>query len=56
MRVCKLTSISSHNGLPPAQPQAIIEPMLWYCLLEPWGANFSEVFIEIYTLSLKKMH
>ena len=61
MRVCKLSSISSHNGLPPARRQAIIRTNVVVLLIGTvggggggWGvggANFSEVFIV-----LKKMH
>ena len=31
------------------------EPMLEYCWLDPW-VNLSEILIEIYTFSFKKMH
>ena len=51
----KLTSIASYNGLSPGRRQAII----WYSaeilLVGPLETNFSEIFIEIQTFSLKKI-
>ena len=56
--VSKLTIIGSHNGLSPGRRQAII----WtndgndgILLIGPLGTNFSEILIEIYRFSFKKM-
>ena len=48
--------IGPNNGLSPDQPQAIIWNNAGILLLKPLGTNISEIFIEIYTFSLKKMH
>ena len=52
----KLTSIGSDNGLLPDQRQAIILTNAGILLIGPWGTNLSEIVIEIYTFSSKKMH
>ena len=54
--VSKLTIIGSDNGLSPGRHQAIIWSNAGILLSEPLGANFSEILIEIYTFSFKKMH
>ena len=52
----KLTSIGSDNGLSPCRHQAIIWTNAGILLIEPLRTNFSEILIEIYTFSFKKMH
>ena len=52
----KLTIIWSGNGLLPGRCQAIIWTNVRLLLIEPLGTNFSEILIEIYTFSFKKMH
>ena len=57
MNICvsKLTIIGSDNGLLPGRHQAII----WTnagILLRPFETNFSEILIEIYTFTFKKIH
>ena len=54
--VDKLTIIGSDNGLPPGRHQAIIWTDAGIVLIGPSGTNFSEILIEIYTFSFKKMH
>ena len=54
--VSKLTSIGSDNGLSPGRRQAIIWTNVGILLIRPLGTNFSEILIEIYTFSFKKMH
>ena len=54
--VSKLTIIGSDNGLSPGQRQAIIWVNAGVLLIGPLGTNFSEISIEIYTFSFKKMH
>ena len=56
MCVSKLTIIGSDNGLLPGQRQAIIWTNVGILLIIPLGTNFSEILIEIYTYSFKKMH
>ena len=56
IRVSKLTIIGSDNGLSPSRRQAIIWTYAGILLIRPWGKNFSEVLIEIYGFSFKKMH
>ena len=53
--VGKLTIIGSDNGLSPDRRQAIIWTNAGLLLIGPLGINFSEIFIEIQTFSLKKM-
>ena len=52
--VGKLIIIGSDNGLSPERRQAIIWPNAGILLIGPLGTNFSEILIEIQTLSLKK--
>ena len=54
--VSKLTIIGSDNGLLPDRRQAIIWTNAGILLIGPMGTNFSEILIEIYTFSFKKMH
>ena len=54
--VSKLTTIGSDNGLSPGRRQAIIWTNAGIMIIGPLGTNFSEIFIEIYTFSFKKMH
>ena len=54
--VSKLTNIGSDNGLSPGRRQAIIWTNAGIFLIGPLGINFSEILIEIYTFSFKKMH
>ena len=54
--VSKLTIIGSDNGLSPGRRQAIVWINAGILLIEPLGTNFSEIYIEIRTFSLKKMH
>ena len=54
--VGNLTIISSDNGLSPGRRQAIIWTNVGILLIGPIGTNFSEILIEIYTFSSKKMH
>ena len=51
--ISKLTTISSNNGLLPGRHQAIIWTNVGILLM---GTNFSEILMEIYTFSFKKMH
>ena len=54
--ISKLTIIGSDNGLSPDQRQAIIKTNVGILLIGPLGTNFSEILIEIYTSSFKKLH
>ena len=54
--MCNLTIIGSDNGLSPGRRQAIIWTNAGILLIGPPGTNFSEILIEIYTFSIKKMH
>ena len=54
--VSKLTIISSDNGLSPGRHQAIIWTNAGILLIGPLRTNFSEISIEIYAVSIKKMH
>ena len=54
--VSKLTIIGSDNGLSPGRRQAFIWTNAGIMLIGPLGTNFSEILIEIYTFSFKKMH
>ena len=49
------TIIASDNGLSPDRHQAIICTIAVILLIEPLGTKFSEILIEIHTLSFKKM-
>ena len=53
--VVNLTNIDSDNGLSPGRRQAVIWTYVGILLIGPLGTNFSEIFIEILTFSLKKM-
>ena len=53
--VGKLTIIGSDNGLSPGRREAIIWTNDGILLIGPLGTNFSEILIEILTLSFKKM-
>ena len=48
--------IGSDNGLLPGRHHTIIWTNARILLIVPQGTNFSEILIEILTLSLKKMH
>ena len=54
--VSKLTIIGSDNGLSPVRRQAIIWTNAGILLIGPLGTNFSEIIIEIYIFSFRKMH
>ena len=54
--VGKLTTIVSDNGLSPGRRQAIIWTNAGILLIGPLGTNFSEILIEIYTFSFKKIN
>ena len=54
--VSKLTIIGPDKGLSPAPRQAMIWTNARTLLTGPLGTNFSEILIEIYTFSFKKMH
>ena len=56
IRISKRTIIGSDNGLAPARRQAIIWTNAGILLITPLGTNFSEILIEIYIFSFKKMH
>ena len=53
--VSKLTIISLDNGLSPDRRQAIIRTSAGILLIDIIETNFSEILIEIYLFSLKKM-
>ena len=53
--VSKLTIIGSDNGLSPDRRQAIIWTNAGLLLIGPLGTNFSEILIEILTVSFKKI-
>ena len=53
--VSKLTIIDWDNGLSPERRQATIWTNAGILLIGPLGTNFSEILIEIQTLSLKKI-
>ena len=48
--------IGSDNGLSPGRRQTIIWTNAGILLIWPLGTNFSEILIEMYTFSFKKMH
>ena len=54
--VSKQTIIGADNGLSPGRRQAIIWTIAGIMLIGLLGTNFSEILIEIYTFSFKKMH
>ena len=54
--ISKLISIGSDNGLSPDRRQAMIWTNVGILLIRPLGTNFSEILIEIHTVSFRKMH
>ena len=54
--VSKLTIIGPDNGLSPGRRQAIIWTKDEILLIGPLETNFSDILIDIYTFSFKKMH
>ena len=54
--VSKLATIGSDNGLSPGRRQAIIWTNAAILLIRPLVTNFSEILIETYTFSFKKVH
>ena len=58
MHICvsKIIIIGSDNGLSPGRRQFIIWTNAAILLIGPLGINFSEIFNEIQTFSLKKLH
>ena len=54
--VSKLSIIGSDNGLSSGRPQAILWTNAGILLIGSLGTNFSEIFSEILTFSLKKSH
>ena len=54
--VSELTIIGSDNGLSPGQRQVIIWTNAGIMLIGALGTNLSEILMEIYTFSFKKMH
>ena len=54
--VGKLSIIGSDNGLSPNRRQAIIWTNAGILLIGTQGTNFSEISIEMYTFSFRKMH
>ena len=54
--VCKLTIIGSENGLSPGRRQAIIWTNAGILSFGPLGTNFSEILVEIYVFSFKKIY
>ena len=55
LRLSKLNIIGSDNDLSPVCRQAIIWTNAGILLIGPLGTHFSEMLIEIYTFSFKKM-
>ena len=53
--VSELPIIGSDNGLSPGRRQAIIWKNAGLLLIESLGTNFSEILIEVQTISFKKM-
>ena len=56
MSISIFTIIGSDNGLVPGRRQAIIWTSAEISSIGPLGTHFSEIVIEIYTSSFKKMH
>ena len=54
--VIKIAIIGSDNGLLPGQQQAIIWTNNGIMLIGSLGTNFSEILIDIYAFSFKKIH
>ena len=55
LRVSKLTSIASDNGMSPGRRQAIIWTNAGILLIGPLQTNFGEILSELHTFSFKKM-
>ena len=55
IRVSKLTTIGSDNGLSPGRLKAIIWTNAGILSTGPSGINFSEILLKIHTFSFKKM-
>ena len=53
--ISKLTIIGSNNGLSPGRRQAIIWTNAGILLIRPLGTKFSEILIEIWIFSFKKI-
>ena len=56
LSVSEIIITGSNNGLLPGQHQVIIWTNAEVLLIGPLGINISEILIEIYTISFKKMH
>ena len=54
--VSEIIIIGADNGLLPGWRQAIIWTNAGILLIGPLGINFSEILIEINTISFNKMH
>ena len=54
--ISKVAIIGSDNGLSPGQRQAIIWTNAGILLIGALETNFSEILIEIFTFSFRKMH
>ena len=54
--VSKLTTIGSDDGLSPERRHSIIWTNAEMLFIGPFKTNFSEILIEIYIFSFKKMH
>ena len=52
--VCNLIMTGSDNGLSPGRRQAIIWANAEMLLVEPWATNFSDILIEIHTITFGK--
>ena len=54
--VSKLIITGSDNALSPGQRRGIIWTSVRILLIGPLRTNLSEILVEIYTFSFKKMH
>ena len=54
--ISRITNIGSDNGLSPGRRRSIIWTNAEILLIEPFGTNFSEIFMAIHIFSFKKMH
>ena len=54
--VSSLTIVASNNGLSPGRRQAIIWTNAGILLIRSLGTNFSEILMEIHTVSFNKTH
>ena len=52
----KWIGIGSDNGLSPIRRQAIILTNAWLLSIGPLGTNFSEILVNNWTISFKKLH